>query len=38
MQKYGIERRIYVNGEILEVGPEVEKNKLREAIEKYKSP
>ena len=38
MQKYGIERRIYVNGEIIEVGPEVEKNKLREAIEKYKSP
>lgn len=34
LQQYGIERRIYVNGEIIEVGPEVEKSKLREAIEK----
>ena len=33
LQQYGIERRIYVNGKIIEVGPEVEKSKLREAIE-----
>jgi GNAT superfamily N-acetyltransferase len=33
LEQYGIERRIYVNGEIIEVGPEVEKNTLREAIE-----
>ena len=33
LQQYGIERRIYINGEIIEVGPEVEKSKLREAIE-----
>ncbi|MFX1417494.1 MAG: hypothetical protein ACFE9N_01095 [Promethearchaeota archaeon] len=33
LQQYGIERRIYVNGEIIEVGPEVEKSKLREAID-----
>lgn len=32
LQQYGIERRIYVNGEMIEVGPEVEKSKLREAI------
>ncbi|MCK4379921.1 MAG: hypothetical protein KAW51_02205 [Candidatus Lokiarchaeota archaeon] len=32
LQRYGIERRIYVNGEMIEVGPEVEKSKLREAI------
>lgn len=33
LQQYGIERRIYVNGEMIEIGPEVEKIKLREAIE-----
>ncbi|MFX0023973.1 MAG: hypothetical protein ACFE9S_16725 [Candidatus Hermodarchaeota archaeon] len=33
LQQYGIERRIYVNGKILEVGPEVEKSVLREVIE-----
>jgi predicted N-acetyltransferase YhbS/thiol-disulfide isomerase/thioredoxin len=33
LQKYGINRRIYVNGKALEVGGEIEKNKLREAIE-----
>ena len=33
LQRYGIERRIYVNGEMIKVGPEVEKSKLREAIE-----
>jgi len=32
LQQYGIERRIYVNGEMIEVGPEIEKSKLREAI------
>ena len=33
LHKYGIERRIYVNGKNLEIGPEIEKAKLREAIE-----
>lgn len=33
LQKHGIGRRIYVNGAIVEVGPEIEKNELREAIE-----
>ncbi|MFX0003600.1 MAG: GNAT family N-acetyltransferase [Candidatus Hodarchaeota archaeon] len=32
LKKYGIERRIYVNGEMLELGPEIEKSRLREAI------
>jgi hypothetical protein len=32
LRQYGIERRIYVNGEIIEVGPEIEKNKLKESI------
>jgi predicted N-acetyltransferase YhbS len=32
MQKYGIERRIYVNGEMIEIGAEVEKSELRKAI------
>ena len=32
LQKYGISRRIYVNGKILEVGPEIEKYKLRQEI------
>ena len=34
LQQYGIERRIYVNGGNIEVGPEIEKNILRQAIEK----
>ena len=34
LQQYGIERRIYVNGQVMEIGPEIEKSKLREAIEK----
>ncbi|MFW9998792.1 MAG: hypothetical protein ACFE9Q_04585 [Candidatus Hodarchaeota archaeon] len=33
LQKYGIERRIYVNGDPMEIGSEVEKSKLREAID-----
>ena len=33
LQQYGIERRIYVNGQAMEIGPEIEKNKLREAID-----
>jgi GNAT superfamily N-acetyltransferase len=33
LQQYGISRRIYVNGKMIEVGPEIEKSKLREAIE-----
>lgn len=32
LQKYGIERRIYINGELIETGPEIEKKKLRKAI------
>jgi GNAT superfamily N-acetyltransferase len=32
LQQYGIERRIYVNGVMIEVGPEVEKTRLREVI------
>ena len=32
LQQYGIERGIYVNGEPMQLGPEVEKSKLREAI------
>jgi GNAT superfamily N-acetyltransferase len=32
LQQYGIERRIYVNGLEVEVGPEIEKNHLREVI------
>jgi predicted N-acetyltransferase YhbS len=32
LQQYGIERRIYVNGLRVEVGPEIEKSRLREAI------
>jgi len=34
LQQYGISRRIYVNGEAIEIGPEIEKSKLREAIGK----
>ncbi len=32
LRQYGIERRIYINGEIIEVGPEIEKSKLKESI------
>jgi len=32
LQQYGIERRIYVNGNVIEVGPEIEKSELRGAI------
>jgi hypothetical protein len=32
LQQYGIERGIYVNGEPMQLGSEVEKSKLREAI------
>ncbi len=32
LQKYGISRRIYVNGKIIEVGPEIEKDRLRQEI------
>lgn len=34
IQQYGIERRIYVNGDVIEVGPEIEKSELRRAIKK----
>jgi len=34
LQQYGISRRIYVSGEAIELGPEIEKSKLREAIGK----
>ena len=33
IQQYGIERRIYVNGKMMELGSEIERNKLRDAIE-----
>lgn len=33
LQQYGIERRIYVNGQAMEIGPEIEKSKLRKAID-----
>ena len=32
LQQYGIERRIYVNGNMIEIGPEIEKDELRKAI------
>jgi len=32
LMQYGIERRIYVNGVMVEVGPEIEKTRLREVI------
>ncbi|MFX0005382.1 MAG: hypothetical protein ACFFA7_01515 [Promethearchaeota archaeon] len=32
LKKYGIGRRIYVNGKMIETGPEIEKQELREAI------
>jgi predicted N-acetyltransferase YhbS len=36
LQKYGLYRRIYVNGKVVEVGPEIEKEKLRQRIEQAK--
>lgn len=33
IRQYGIERRIYVNGSKIEVGPEIEKFRLREIIQ-----
>ncbi|MHA2392190.1 MAG: hypothetical protein ACXAEX_09465 [Promethearchaeota archaeon] len=33
IRQYGIERRIYVNGKKVEVGPEIEKKRLREVIQ-----
>lgn len=33
LQKFGIERRIYVNGQAMEIGAEIEKSKLRKAID-----
>lgn len=32
LQRYGISRGIYVNGQRMEIGPEIEKTKLREVI------
>ncbi|MFX1553529.1 MAG: hypothetical protein ACFFBV_06345 [Promethearchaeota archaeon] len=34
LKQYGISRRIYVNGQMIEIGPEIERNILRKAIEK----
>lgn len=36
LQHYGLSRRIYVNGKLVEVGPEIEKEKLRQEIKKAK--
>jgi len=36
LQRYGISRGIFVNGKLIEVGPEIEKNALRQEIEKAK--
>ena len=36
LQQYGISRRIYVNGKIVEVGLEIEKEELRQEIENAK--
>ncbi|MFW9828544.1 MAG: hypothetical protein ACFFEY_13215 [Candidatus Thorarchaeota archaeon] len=33
IQQYGIERRIYVNGEMTELGSEIEKDRLKELID-----
>ncbi|MFX1314340.1 MAG: GNAT family N-acetyltransferase [Promethearchaeota archaeon] len=37
LQKYGISRRIYVNGKNIEIGPEIEKDRLRREIMNAKS-
>lgn len=34
LQQYGISRGIYVNGQMMEIGPEIERSRLRKAIEK----
>ncbi len=34
LQQYGISRRIFVNGKMIETGPEIEKDKLRQEIKK----
>ncbi|MFW9878331.1 MAG: hypothetical protein ACFFG0_35055 [Candidatus Thorarchaeota archaeon] len=36
LQKYGLSRRIYVNGKLIEAGSEIEKEKLRKEIEEAK--
>ena len=36
LQKYGLSRGIYVNGKLVEVGPEIEKEILRQEIEEAK--
>lgn len=36
LQQYGLSRGIYVNGKLVEVGPEIEKEKLRQKIEEAK--
>ncbi|MFW9879960.1 MAG: hypothetical protein ACFFG0_43355 [Candidatus Thorarchaeota archaeon] len=36
LQQYGLSRGIYVNGKLVEVGPEIEKEKLRQEIEEAK--
>jgi len=36
LKRYGISRGIFVNGKWIEVGPEIEKNTLRQEIEKAK--
>jgi len=33
LQQYGLSRGIYINGKLVEVGPEIEKEKLRQEIE-----
>jgi len=36
LQQYGLSRGIYVNGKLVEVGPEIEKEKIRQEIEEAK--
>lgn len=36
LQQYGLSRGIYVNGKLVEVGPEIEKEKLRQEIDDVK--
>ena len=36
LQQYGLSRRIYVDGKLIEVGPEIEKEKLRQEIDHAK--
>jgi len=37
LQKYGISRRIYINSKNIEIGPEIEKDRLRQEIVNAKS-